>query len=93
MDSIIFKIENGAEDVINMLDESQFEEPPDGFEMIQALEEQLRLHKEGQQEKKMARQKLQTKLIKLKEQKTQGQELQEVQELQEQEKLHIVTLY
>ena len=59
------------------------------------IQEQLRLHKEGQQEQKMARQKLQAKLIKLKEQKTQGQELQEMQELEEleeQEQLHEVTV-
>ena len=45
MDSIIFKIDNGAESVINMLDKAEFEEPPNEFEMIQALEERLRLHK------------------------------------------------
>ena len=45
MDSNIFNIYNGAENIINMLDKSEFEEPADEFEMIQALEEQLRLHK------------------------------------------------
>ena len=46
-----------------MLDKSKFEELPDEFKMIQALEEQLHLHKEGQQEQQMAREKLQAKLI------------------------------
>jgi hypothetical protein len=52
MGNIIFEIKNRAENAINMHDKSEFKEPPDMFEMIQVLEEQLRLHEEDQQEQK-----------------------------------------